>query len=341
MSRLSPRICTVPGPDTLGVGQPGHFTARWTFWFGSAGVRIVKKAAVFDPGDAMGEPCEVFTDELRNHLSACFDQNSRPVVAVENADGSIELRKRQAGSETRYLWAGRQPQLFFNWQVLYYSAESDVVCFYLKDDGRTIYARMQRDDFAVEYTMNLLHCDLQSLEEVIADSQRVKMFCRTTGGRAVTLTSRLYPPFPATGRDAGYLSATLVSGGHIQAVFPVQAEADLASGAITLFGGAYTLAIAATAAAESAEHETGFPEGDYFQQVFGADAGQDAGAVEAGIYGGAYYNRVEHADAGTDGAQSSAALNGGAYTKAVIDGSSRRETVAIETGIVGGSYFIP
>jgi len=340
MSRSSQRVQTVLGPDTLGIGQPAHYTAPWTLWFSSSGVRIVKKASVMEPADNVGDECEVFADELRNHLTACFDQNSRPVVAVENHDGTVELRKQQAGVETRFIWTGRQPQLFLNWEVLYYSGESDVVCFYLKDDGRTLFARMQRDNFAVEYEVNALHCTLASLTEARSASQRVILTGKTIGNRDVTLTSRLYPPFPALASDTGEATVALVSGSYVQAVFTVPATVDEAEGTATLFGGAYTLALEQAAAADAGEGTTALPEGDYYQQIFGADAGLDAGEVAAGLESGDYANKVEHAD-GEDAGTGTATLNGGSYQQAVIDGQSRTDTASTETGLVGGSYYVP
>lgn len=342
MSRRSQRVQTVLGPDTLGIGQPAHYTKAWTFWFSSSGVRLARQASVMEPADNVGDKCEVFGDELRNHLTACFDQNSRPVIAVENHDGTVELRKQQGGIETRYIWTGRQPQLFLNWEVIYYSGESDVVCFYLKDDARTVFARIQRDNFAVEYTVNVLHCTLQSLTEARSASQRVILTGRTIGNRSVTLTSRLYPPFPAEASDNGQATIALVAGSHIQVIFSAPAQADAGSGTVTLLNGAYELTVQqADAGQDAAAGATTLAEGIYGQLIETIDAGQDAGAMETGIQSGEYVERVEPADGGDDAGTGTTTMTGGSYQQAVVDGSSRKETGLNETGLADGSYYIP
>ena len=340
MSRLSPRLQTVFGPDTLNVGQPAHFTERWTFWFSNHGVRMVNKPRVMMPADEVGQACDVFADNLYDHLTACFDQNSRPVVAVEKNDGTVELRRLQGGTETRFIWTGRQPQLYFNWEVLYYSGESDVVCFYLKTDARTIYARMQRDNFATEYVMNELHCNLATLEEAVTLANRVKLYGKTTGGRTVTLNSFAYPPFPALASDSGYSVMTLTAGSYALTIIGANPAADAAAGTITLFDGAYTLTVKQASATDAGALAVELPSGLYQEQAFSADAGADAGVVAVESVDGLYANAVEHAAADDAGALTMT-LAGGSYFVRVIDGGTRSDAAAVAVDIADGSYFIP
>ena len=337
MSRLSPRICTVFGPDTIGVGQRKHFTAHWTIWFGSAGVRIVKKSQVFDPGDEMGEPCEVFTDELANHMSPCFDQNSRPVVAVEREqDGTIEIRKLVGGQEQRFIFTGRQPQLFYNWQLLYFSDDSDVVCFYLKEDGRNIYARFQRDEFDTEYLMNTLHCELALLEETGGASQRQTLYGRTTGGRVVTLISRLYPPFPAEALDTGAATTQFLSGSHGVALVTVNAQ-DAGEHATLLLDGLYILRVKFGNGADTGEQSSAFKDGIYGDAVVQVEA-VDAGEGNTRLLDGIYILRVVTASAGLDKGANTTAIDGGSYFKAVIDGRSHADIGQQTTDFLEGSH---
>lgn len=339
MSRLSPRICTVPGPDTIGVGQRRHFTALWTIWFGSAGVRIVKKAAVFDPGDEMGEPCEVFGEELANHLSACFDQSSRPVVAIERNDGQIEIRKLVGGTEQRFEFTGRQPQLFYNWQVLYFSDDSDVVCFYLKDDGRKIYARFQRDEFDTEYEMNTLHCELATLEETDNIIQRQRLFGRTTGGRAVTLLSRLYPPFPVDGWDNAEAAQQFLSGFHGVALVTVPAAEDAAENTTTLLGTLYALRVTFASGADAAAEATQFLDGEHGERLSLITATPDTAEGDVRLLSGVYFLRAVPVNAGLDKGVNTTTIDGGAYFKAVIDGRNHADTGQQTTDFLEGSHL--
>lgn len=337
MSRLSPRICTVPGPDTIGVGQRKHFTALWTIWFGSTGVRIVKKAAVFDPGDAMGEPCEVFADELANHLSACFDQNSRPVVAVERYDGTVEIRKLVGGDEQRFVFEGRQPQLFYNWQVLYFSDDSDVVCFYLKEDGRKIYARFQRDEFDTEYVMNELHCELALLEETDSILQQQRLFGRTTGGRVVTLLSRLYPPFPAEAIDTAEAAQQFLSGVHDVALVTTQGQ-DAASEDTKLQSGLYVIKVIFASGSDLAVNTTQLLDGEHVERLVLVVVPDDTAAGDVKLLSGVYFLRVVPANAGLDKGVNTTAIDGGSYFKAVIDGRNHADTGQQTTDFLEGSH---
>ena len=340
MSRLSPRIQTVFGPDTLYVGQPGHYSALWTFWFSDHGVRMVKAPRVMPPANERGEPCDVFADNLYDHLTACFDQNSRPVVAVEKNDGTVELRRLQGGTETRFIWTGRQPQLYLNWEVLYYSGESDVVCFYLKTDARTIYARMQRDNFATEYVMNELHCNLATLEEAVTVASRVKLYGKTTGGRTVTLNSFPYPPFPALASDQGFAVMAFVSGSHYQTIITATAPSDAGAVNVGPMGGSYLLRVMGASGADAGAVSVGPMGGAYTEAVFIADAGLNAGVMDGRLLSGSYALRVKNAS-GSDAGSLATALAGGTYFVAVIDGGTRQDAGQQTTDLLEGRYYVP
>lgn len=338
MSRLSPYIQTVLGPDTLHVGQAVHFSARWTFWFSDSGVRMGKFSSVMPPANGRGQACEVFGDELANHLSACFDQDSRPVVAVERNDGAVEVRRFQSGTETRFIWEGRQPQLYFNREVLYYSGDSDVVCFYLKADNRTIYARMQRDNFSVEYVMNEMHCNLATLEEAETAANKVRLYARTDGGRVVTLLSREYAPFPVFTDDAGYAVLALFSGNH-RAVVVIASAVDAGHGTVSILDGAYYLRVQIATAQDAAVANASLDAGSYDQRVITAPAQADTATANASLFAGEHGRRVVPL-AAAETASLVASLDSGECLRAVI-GLSRREAGTLNTDIFGGRHYAP
>lgn len=344
MSRQSQRISYAYGPDVQGVGQAAHFTKRWVAWIADAGVRLWQNGYLPNlPSNQLGARCDVFADEVCNHISLAFDQDGRPVIAAElELNGNIEIRKQAAGIEQRYTFTGRQPQLFNNWEVQYYPGDSDVVCLYLKEDGRKIYARFQREQFSVEYVLNELHTTMESLVETWAEGH-VFHFLEGVNvhGKTITLKSRRYPPFPALAKDRGQAAADLLSGNHQQGIFYAQAGTDEGEGTTDCAEGAYLLRVIQATGDDSGEGTTDFAEGAYEQQIVTADAGADAGEGETDFADGEHLETVVPADAGTDAAATATAVDGGLYSKAVIDGSSRLDTAQQATELAEGSHLIP
>ena len=339
MSRLSPRLCTVLGPDTLGVGQREHFTMRWTLWFGSHGVRIVQGEHQWIPGDAVGEECEVFHHTLADHMSACFDQTSRPVVAIERNDGMVEIRKISAGSQTAWSFEGRQPQLYFNWEVLYYHGESDVVCIYLKEDGRTLFARLQRDSFAVEYTLNTLHATLGTLEETASlATHRQVIYGRTIGGRVISLVSREYPPWPALAQDTADHATDVEDSEHQLAVIVVS---DSEGGTLEqgIEAGSYFLAVIQQSADDAGFSGSDVEDSEYrlvIVQSEQADAGNLASDVEPGSY-----TLIVVPTSAEDSGSVNSDVDESRYFQAVINSGTRHDEAFCGCDVADSSHLPP
>ncbi|HEX2864083.1 MAG TPA: hypothetical protein VHN99_05910, partial [Deinococcales bacterium] len=87
------------------------------------------------------------------HVALAFDQNARPVLAWEQADG-VRLRYWDAlagAVVTIGPWEGCDPCLLNDAEVHYQPAQSDLVLAYLTPDRLTLTHRVQRELYADEH----------------------------------------------------------------------------------------------------------------------------------------------------------------------------------------------
>lgn len=341
MSRQSPRVSYATGPDVLGASQVKHFDKRWAAWFGSKGVRIEKTAFVAPPADNRGEKCEVFPDELANHITLAFDQDGRPVVGIEAEPGWVEVRRRQGATQTKFRWEGYQPQLFLNWLVRYYPRESDVVCFYLKEDRRKLYARFQRENFGVEYLMNTLHTTAAEMQETDAIGFYQWLWGRNEEGKKLTLVSRRYPPFPALASDKGKATQTLYTGLHEEAV-KLATGADTGKGSTTFQTGELEDIVKhADAGSEDGQLQVAFEDGAHILTVNPPPEEADAGQTNTTLLTGLYWLVVVNGGSSSDKGKTSGTFLAGSYGLVVVAGGEYPEKANSSTAFLEGAHFTP
>jgi hypothetical protein len=155
------RVSYSLGPWILHNPQDELFYTPWAAWPHEDGVRL-KKLSTYEeiwlPNDS-GTASTLFSGPvLTDHLSLTFDQNSWEVVAYQKASEQIELRRFFNFATDIRTWTGIDPILQFNGllSVGLATGDRDVVCYYLRTDGNSLYMRFQRDNFAIEYVAALL-----------------------------------------------------------------------------------------------------------------------------------------------------------------------------------------
>lgn len=96
-----------------------------------------------------------------SRFSIAFDQNAYLLFACEN-EGTIEIRREEAGVLTVRSFTGTWPVLFLNALLQQDPLQQDVVCYYLRDGN--LYGRWQREEFLTEYLLveNLQATSLRS-----------------------------------------------------------------------------------------------------------------------------------------------------------------------------------
>lgn len=154
---LAPMVAWSPGPPAIGDtgdNSPGHMMGTtWLLQVCPDGSWVLYRE---DRGRLevvpFDDPPDPVTATAR-HVSLCFDQSARVVLAWED-QGIIKVR-RWDPSQNEYIenvsFAGVDPVVVFDAQWAYQIPGSDVLLFYLSSDRERVMARVQRDVYAVEY----------------------------------------------------------------------------------------------------------------------------------------------------------------------------------------------
>lgn len=318
---LAPMLAWSPGPPAIGDtgdNSPGHMMgSTWLLQVCPDGSWVLYRE---DRGRLevvpFDDPPDPVTATAR-HVSLCFDQSARVVLAWED-QGIIKVR-RWDPSQNEYIenvsFAGCDPVVVFDAEWSLDLPQSDVLLFYLSPDRERVLCRVQRDIYAVEHEI----WDYETpviLDRVIATPLRYQVLVSDATGTPLPemLLSALYPYL-------AFDSLTAVAAGPSAGEYElVVLTYDLAEG------------IAVTA--------TGPSGGAYADPVINYELTGDALEAQAtGPSGGAYaeaiinYQLAEELDAVAEGP------TGGDYVLAVIETSLSGEGInATATGPTGGSY---
>jgi hypothetical protein len=106
------------------------------------------------------------------------------------------------------------PIVFNNGVLIEDTSKTDVVCFYLDGDGDAIYARIQRNNFETEYTLN---SDLKTTLTNLCKVDRLHalgqdflvIYAVDDQNRPCVYTSRAYPPWATRESDSGDAAMSL------------------------------------------------------------------------------------------------------------------------------------
>lgn len=189
------RIGYALGPSTFRTAQDHPYSARWAAWPSASGVMLkaVPSGLVWPP-DESGIQSPFFSSHIStNHLSLAFDQTAFEQVAYQLNATTIEIRK--SGGNVSF--SGFSPTLVYNRQFNsdITSGASDVVCYYLRPGINRIYARLQRDNYGVEYVAANLSCQPIDIRQSWFSAETGNAYAFSgAGGSHVTI-----PPVALTG----------------------------------------------------------------------------------------------------------------------------------------------
>jgi len=233
------------GPVNLHFPQDETFATPWAIWLGSQRVRMANgkvEGDIWPPDDAEGFPSDLFPDSKPNttHISAAFDQNSWEVLAWENtAAETITIRRRFNGVIVEHVFPGRSPALF-NDGIIAVQARldglSDVVCYYDRPGHNCIFARLQRDNYGVEYPVVLGPAKLRKMidagsEGFIGTIRFIDDSFRLVTLRTDEIPEVIVPPSPYIYGifDEGAAMTTNINGEHRNVVVePGQQPSEMA-----------------------------------------------------------------------------------------------------------------
>jgi hypothetical protein len=170
-----------------------------------------------------------------------------------------------------------------------YTGSTDVICFYLKPAGDAIYARAQRDNFAIEYVALVLSgLSLERLTKVECIGRRHYLWGMTHAtSRALTdqvsFRSRVYGPWSQKLDEDARQSVTARSGVYFNAVVFAPAQTDAGRSVLEVLGGVYFDAVVADTSTDAGLSNEEILSGDYVEVMIVVDIPTELGANETGL----------------------------------------------------------
>ena len=137
------------------------------------------------------------TSEIK-HISLAFDQAARPMIAYERQEAVWVRQWNPVTQQYDYRgpFSGFDPVVVCDASVTYVVPGSDVVLFYLDTDHKSLLARLQRDNFAVTYSVHTFD-EAMYLDQAILYPFRLFLVGSRTSFPWMTdyVLSALYPVF--------------------------------------------------------------------------------------------------------------------------------------------------
>lgn len=312
------------GPATYGAAEAFPRSTRWAAWVASDGVRMGQRSIVRAPADLQGSPSHVFPATRGVSIGLAFDGVGREITCLGAADGTFQIGHDAAGGLAIYgPFTGTTPKPFQTLQLERDASLGDVAVFYVKpatDPGK-IFLRLQRDNYATEYTLNAdTERPVERIQKVdTAEKYFLRLYGRTKTGIQVRLTSRAYDPFPMLASDPGAaIQAEATGGSYFLVVVSGGSVSDPGAAIQTLAtGGAYTAVV-----------------------VSGGSVSDPGASISALATGGVYFAVVVSGGSVSDtGATITALATGGAYTLTIVSTSPVSDAGAtIQARATGGTY---
>jgi hypothetical protein len=236
-----PEVALYRGPVAVGVVGNGSyndlFGHQWALiWDKARGLVLAKNVAGQWLEQTSPEPLPELQKNDR-HISAQSDQAARPVIAWER-QGILYVWFWNPVTTTfdlELLGPGVDPVLLIDAQLNGITGNSDVVLFYLHPNRQSIRYRLQRDRWAIEYTLTALP-EPMYLDQALALPWRYELWLGSAATPSHTLRSALYPIDVGAERLAGSIWA--LNGAYLPARLDASATEALA-GQIAPQPGAY------------------------------------------------------------------------------------------------------
>jgi hypothetical protein len=225
------------GPEVHSTPQGNNFFQDWQATFdGSNNVELD------NPSSPLGSPIvsPLYDSGFEsNHLSLAFDSTSLEVLAWALDSETFRLAWFVGGVETRLTLPGISPVLFQTYTIdgTVTSGDAELVCFYIKEGFSNIFARLFRDDFAIEYVWTRSTTGPLYLQRVVKDSTRMEVQGMDTGHRRCRWQSFEYQtPVPPD-----FLAATieLEPGLYFETIMAAPPTAEAMGATIELEPGLY------------------------------------------------------------------------------------------------------
>lgn len=327
------------GPSTLFVSE-GDFSYEWAFYSpmttaGSIIAHRLDNATEYALSTAFPASASVFTGP-HGIMTGAFDMGGSPVIGYEQDVGTILVWRAIEGT---YTFSGYSPLLVCN---QYFVPESnpdnvlfDTICLYLKDTtsyagewnynelttivnqleydtraSRTVYARFQRNNFEIEYTLCTTEFDIAYIENAWFDGDPDTYNPATDFGKEYVLYVSV--------RDTDKVRHTLKAANYYYTnAYPVNVGTDTTSMTAEL------------------------TSGDLFETVAFAPAQTEGVGMTAAIESGVLLNMEAKYDGSGSPEQigMTAAINSGALLQVTVLDAIHIETASLTAAISSGEVY--
>jgi hypothetical protein len=210
-SRFVPEVAKCLGPQAEGITGDGSMLAlysrAWALILERSGQLVLAKQS--GSRWIRVQPLQALPvlPRAARHIALSFDQAARPILAWQE-NQSIFVRQWD-GLFGQYVirgpFAGLDPVLFMDAQLLQTTSDSDVHLFFLSLDKKTVHRRLQRDQFSIEYSFFVL-ANESILDTLIVDTYNYRLILQD----ALTQFLLVSEQYPA---KAFVLEALNLSGG--------------------------------------------------------------------------------------------------------------------------------
>lgn len=299
------------GPDVEGQTQDGRYIQRWAVVPMGTGYSYGRVG-----GTMLGVPSDLFQGvnfASIDRISICFDATAKPVFAYQTGSGSFTITRFVAGTPTTYTFDGDWPRLFYNGVLQRDLAQTDVICFYVKDGQ--LKTRFQRDNFATEYTtFSKADEPVLRLNKVDRNQSFHRIYFYDVNNVRRLVVSEDYPPFPAYERDNATASASPEGGLYLSATFDGGTYSDVSSNTATPDGGSYNVIVYTLPTVTENSSNTTTPDGGTYSLIV--------------VAGGTY----------TDSSSNTATPEGGDYNLISVSGGTYTDASSNTASPEGGTY---
>ena len=360
-SKRPTNVSYTKGPSVL-LASEGDFSYDWAFYSpmtasGSIIARRLDNDAEYSMAIAFPAAASVFTGP-HGIMTAAFDMGGSPVVGYEQDVDTIMVWRVIEGS---YTFDGYSPLLVCN---QYYVPEAnpdnvlfDTICLYLKDTtgysgewnydeltsiidqleydtraGTTIYARFQRNNFEIEYTLCTSDFDIAYIENAWFDGDPDTYNPATDFGKEYVLYISV--------RDTNKVRHTLKSANYFYTnAYPMDCGVDETSITAEVESGELFETIAfAPDQTEGVGITAAISDGVLLnmEAKYDGTGSPEQIGITAAIASGVLFDLTVSATMQTDAASLTAAISSGSNTSIVITDSQHTETTSMTAEIASG-----
>lgn len=324
ISLLANNVSVFVGPPALGDSSEQQFSYKWMAWNLNAKTYL-KRVDLPSSIDMGAFSAPIFNRDYEK-ISFAFDITSSPVAGYQKDDTTIGIWRQVEGEIT---FSGTNPLMFSN--SFYWSdpaVQTDVMVYYTKPGIDGLFFRVQRDNFATEYTM-FTDQPVKRIQVAVFQSKHQYLVIKDDTCTSKVYKSAEYPtPFivpviyVVNLSDALTFSAEMITGeirkfvtnyGLITETNTLNFNSEMLAGLIS------TTILDIGLQLDSATFDAEMTEGLISTTVLSTDIEEDPANYTSTIEQAQYIFRVVGTSTNDDAAEYSSTINNATYTRTDFD----------------------